>query len=114
MRKITKIVMILFFATLIPAGIGHAADEQASLGIQAGEAARELKDKAGEGLSTGTTMVAESSRKVKTEAQETVKTLQQQWAVLAKQLQEKTQKIQKELAQQWRDFNKSFNEPPKS
>ncbi|MFH1208393.1 MAG: hypothetical protein V1673_02400 [Candidatus Omnitrophota bacterium] len=114
MKKISCIAMVLFFVTLIPAGIGYAADEQASLGTQAGEAVRELKDTTNKDLSTGATKVAESSREVEAEAQETLKTLQRQWDVLVKQLQEKTQQIQKELAKQWQDFNQSFNKPPKS
>ncbi|MFH1799334.1 MAG: hypothetical protein ABH891_00610 [Candidatus Omnitrophota bacterium] len=118
--KLVAFTVAMIFAV---AGMVYAADEQASLGTQAapqslgrqaGEVARELKDTAGEGLSTGAIKVAESSKKVEAEVQETVKTLQQQWDALAKQLQEKTQQIQKELAQQWQDFNKSFNKQPKS
>jgi uncharacterized protein HemX len=109
-----RIAGILFFTICISVGITYAADEQASLGTRAGEAARELKDTAGEGLSTGATKVAESSKKVEAEVQDTLKTLQQQWDVLAKQLQEKSRQIQAQLQQQWQDFNKSFNQPPKS
>jgi hypothetical protein len=109
MKKISRLAGVLFLMTLVPTGIGHAADEKASLGTQAGEVARELKDTAGESLSTGAMKVAESSKKVEAEVQQTAQTLQQQWDVLAKQLQEKTQQMQKELAQQWQDFNKSLN-----
>jgi len=109
-----KIAAILFFIGLISTGVNYAADDQASLGTQAGEAARQLKGTADEGLSTGATKVAESSKKVEAEAQETLKTLQQQWDVLAKQLQEKTQELQKQFDQQWRDFNKAFNKPSES
>ncbi len=113
-----KLVACMFTMIFIAAGMGYAADEQASLGTQAtpqslggqaGEAARELKDTASEGLSTGEAKVAESSKKVEVEAQETLKTLQQQWDVLAQQLQEKTQELRKQIEQQWQDFNKSFN-----
>ena len=99
---------------LILAGRGYAVDSQASLGTQAGEAARDLKDTANESFSTGAMKVAESSRKVEAEVQSTVKTLQEQWEVLAKQLQEKTKRIQTQVQQQWQDFNKSLNQPPKS
>lgn len=112
------VVMIFVMWVLTPNG--YAADDQTSSGIpavsqsiggQAGEAARELKNTADAGLSAGAVKVAESSKKVQAEAQETIKTLQGQWDVLAKQLREKTQEIQKQLEQQWQDFNKSFNAP---
>lgn len=104
------------------AGTGYAADEPASLGTQAGEAARDLKGTAGETLSAGAIKVADSSKKIQTEAQDTLKTLREQWDVLAKQLQEKTQQISKQLQasaaqlsaqaqKQLEDFNKSFNKP---
>ncbi len=109
-----KFVALMFVMMVILAGMSHAADDQASLGTKAGKAARELRDTAGESLSTGTTKITESSKKVEAEAQETLKTLREQWDVLAKQLQEKTQQIQKQLDQQWQDFNKSFNKPSKS
>ena len=109
---------LLIFMIGISSGISYAAGDQASpgtqatpqtLGGQAGEAARDVKNAADETLSAGAVKVAESSRKVQAEAQETLKTLQRQWDVLAKQLEEKTQEIRKQLEQQWRDFNESFN-----
>lgn len=133
-----KILAILFSMTLILAGMSYAADDQSSsgtltppyatnasadkqnvvgqavpqsLGAQAGESAKQLKETADETLSTGAMKVAESSKKVETEVQATVKTLQEQWDVLAKQLQEKTKQIQAQLQVQWQDFQKSFNKP---
>ena len=103
--------VIIFVITLTGAGMSYAADDQASLGTQTGTAARELKDTAGETLSTGAMKVAKSSKKVEAEVQDTLKTLREQWDVLAGQLQEKTKQIQKQLDQQWQDFNKSFNQP---
>lgn len=117
-RKIQAIMLGMIVAC---AGMSYAADDKASptapaapqsLGGQAGEAARTLKETAGESLSTGAAKVAVSSQKVQSEAQDTLKTLQQQWDVLAKQLQEKTKQIQAQLQQQWQDFNKSFSQPP--
>ena len=115
--KLSAALLMMVFAVI---GVSGAAEDQTpagsqpSVGAQAGEAARALKGTADETLSTGATKVAESSKKVEAEVQDTLKTLQQQWDVLAKQLQEKTQQIQKQLQKQWQDFNKSFNEPPKS
>ena len=107
--KLLAILLVAMFVSVV----GYAADDQASLGTQAGEAARELKDTAGEILSNGATKVAESSKKVEAEVQDTFKTLQEQWDVLAKQLQEKTQQISQQLQQQAKDFNKSFNQQKK-
>lgn len=104
--KIWALLPVVFLAL---AGISHAADEPASLGTQAGEAARELKAKADEGLSTGAAKLAESSQKIGVEAQQTMKTLQEQWNEFVKQFQEKAQQLQNQLMQQWQDFNKSFN-----
>jgi hypothetical protein len=118
-----KIGAVLWILILILTETSYAADEQApletktmpsSLGGQAGEVARELKDTAGESLSAGAAKVAESSRKLEAEAQDASKILQQQWEAFAKQLQEKTQQLQKQLQAQWQDFNKSFNQPSKS
>jgi hypothetical protein len=117
-----KLLAVMFVMMLVFTGINYAANDKTSLGTQsvpqslggqAGEVARELKDTADESLSTGAAKVTETSQKVETEAQETLKILRQQWDALAKQLQEKTQQIQKQLAQQWQDFNKSFNQPQK-
>ena len=118
-----KIAAALFVMMTVAAGMSYAADDQTSsgtpatpqsLGGQAGESAKELKDTADKTLSTGAVKVSEASTKVQTEVQDTIKTLQQQWDVLAKQLQEKTRQIQKQLDLQWQDFNKSFNKPSKS
>jgi len=106
-----KLWAMMFAMMVALAGLSYGADNQASLGTQAGEAARDLKGTANEALSTGAMKVTESSKKVEAEVQDTVKTLQQQWDVLAKQLQEKTKEIQKQLDQQWQDFNKSLNKP---
>jgi uncharacterized protein HemX len=105
-RSIIAMVLVILF---VGTGISYAADDQASLGAQAGAAARELKNATDESLATGTARVAETSAKVQTEVQGTMKTLQQQWDVLVKQLQEKTKQFQEQLDQQWKDFNKSFN-----
>jgi len=118
-----KMLAIVFGIMFVATGMSYAADDQSSpgtqtapqsLGSQAGEAARDLKSAADEGLSTGAVKVADSSKKMQAETQETLKTLQQQWDVLAKQLREKTQEIQKQLDQRWRDFNESFKKPSKS
>ncbi len=105
-----RMLALLMLAMGILGG-GLYADDQSSLGSQAGEAARELKGTADESLSTGAMKVTETSKKVETEVQDTLRTLQQQWDVLARQLQEKTRQIQKQFQQQLQDFNKSFNAP---
>ena len=108
-----KCGLFLMMVVMMPfaVNLSYAADEQASLGAQAGTAARELQETAGESYATGAMKVSETSKKVETEARETLKALQEQWDVLAKQLQEKTRQIQKQLQQQWQDFNDSFNAP---
>ena len=108
-----KMIVIAFTILLFLAGSSFGADDQASFGTQAGEAARELSGTANETISTGAAKVAESTQKVQTEAEETLKTLREQWDAFTKQLQEKTQQLQKQLQQQWQDFNKSFNQPSK-
>ncbi len=102
-------ILAVMVMMLILAGVSYAADDQASLGAQAGTAARELKGTAAESYAAASIKTAETAKKMQDEAQETLKNLQQQWDVLAKQLQEKTQQLQKQLQAQWQDFNKSFN-----
>lgn len=104
-----KIAAILFLMVFVSMGVGHALEDQASLGTQAGEAARDLTSTAGETLATGAAKMAESSQKVETEVRNTLTTLREQWDVFYKQLQEKTQQAQKQLEQQWQDFQKSFS-----
>lgn len=115
-----KILTVIFVMVFVMVGMSYAADDPTSLGDQAaseslggqaGEAVRELKDTADENYATGMTKVGEASRKMEADARDTLKTLQEQWNILAQQLQEKTKKIQTQLQQQWRDFNKSFNQP---
>lgn len=107
----TRMMICFLMMGLGMSGAVLAADNNSSLGTQAGEAARELQGTADATLSTGAAKLSEATTKVQTEVQSTMKTLQQQWDDLSKQFQAKTEQLRKQLDQQWQDFNKSFNKP---
>lgn len=106
-----KTLMAFLMAMFFLAAAGYAAEDQTSLGTQAGESARELKDKADQNYAVASAKVTEATKKVEAETQDALKTLQQQMDSLSKQLQVSTQQLSQQLQKQWEDFQKSFNQP---
>lgn len=99
------------FGKLASAASSEEDSGQPSLGSQAGETARQLKDAAAAEYATGSVKVKETSDKMKTEAQKTLDSLQVQWDQFSKQLQSSAQQLQQQLQKQWEDFNKALNQP---
>lgn len=88
-------------------------DASQSLGGQAGEAARELKETAGANYAVASAKVAETSQKVEAEAKDAFQSLREQWDALSKQVQESAKQLSGQVQKQWEDFNKSFNQSQK-
>lgn len=127
-RKIASSFLLIIFMLMILFGPVQAAEDAVSpgtqtssqalneqgssqsLGAQAGETAKELKDKA----EVASVKVAEASKKVEAEAQDLFKDLQKQWDEFAKRFQASLQQLSVQMKQQEEDFKKSFNKPPKS
>lgn len=112
------IFVIVVFVSSFPVTI-HAVDEtvssntkaeQPSLGNQAGETARELKEKA----EVAGVEIAETSQKVQAQAQDVFKDLQKKWEVFSQQMQASFQQFSAQLKQQQEDFQKSFDKTPPS
>lgn len=106
-----KILAAIMAMTLIVpnGGISSVADDQTSLGTEAGTAARQLKNKADEGYATGSAKVAEAQKKMEAEVQGVFQNLQQQWNVISQQAQTSAAQLSKQIQKQWDDFKKSFN-----
>lgn len=107
---IYKTPAILLAVLWILAGTSYAVEDQSSLGTQAGEAARQLKNSADETYAIGTLKVKETEEMARDKAQDVFRTLQEQWDSLSLQLQKSTQQMSQQFQKQLEDFQKSFNQ----
>jgi enoyl-[acyl-carrier-protein] reductase (NADH) len=103
-KKILGIVISSFLFT----NVAFAADDEASLGTQAGTAARAIKGSTEEAYATQSTKIMEAEKKIEAEAQDVFKALREQWDKIAVQVQASTHQLQEEMQKQWADFQKSF------